>query len=53
MKEDTTLKLESITNQTLVVGIDIAKKTHWAQAVDYRGIPIGKAVRFSNDKKGF
>jgi transposase len=53
MKENATLKLEAITNRTLVVGIDIAKKTHWAQAVDCRGIPIGKAVRFSNDKKGF
>ena len=53
MKENATLKLEAITDRTLVVGIDIAKRTHWAQAVDYRGIPIGKAVRFSNDKKGF
>jgi transposase len=53
MKESVTSKLEAITDRTLVVGIDIAKKTHWACAVDYRGIPIGKAVRFSNDKKGF
>ena len=53
MKESATSKLEAITNRTLVVGIDIAKKTHWAHAVDYRGIPIGKAMRFNNDKKGF
>jgi transposase len=53
MKESATSKLEAITHRTLVVGIDIAKKTHWAHAVDYRGVPIGKAVRFSNDAKGF
>lgn len=53
MKESATSKLEAITVHTLVVGIDIAKKTHWAQAVDYRGIPIGKAIRFNNDKEGY
>jgi transposase len=53
MKESATSKLEAITERTLVVGIDIAKKTHWARAVDYRGIPVGKALRFSNDKEGF
>jgi transposase len=53
MKDSATSKLEAITNRTQVIGIDIAKKVHWACAVDYCGIPIGKAVRFSNDKAGF
>jgi transposase len=53
MKDSATSKLEAITTRTLVVGIDIAKKAHWGQAVDYRGIPIGKAIRFNNDKEGF
>lgn len=46
-------KLELITEKTLVVGVDIAKHVQWARTVDYRGIEIGKAVRFTNDKQGF
>ena len=46
-------KLEAITSSTLVMGVDIAKKMQWARFVDYRGIEIGKAVKFSNDKLGF
>ena len=46
-------KLELITVNTLVVGIDIAKKVQWARTVDYRGIEIGNAIRFTNDKQGF
>lgn len=46
-------KLELITVNTLVVGIDIAKKVQWARTVDYRGIEIGNAIRFKNDKQGF
>lgn len=46
-------KLELITEKTLVVGVDIAKHVQWARSVDYRGIEIGKAVRFTNNKQGF
>ena len=46
-------KLEAITSSTLVMGVDIAKKMQWARFVDYRGIEIGKAVKFNNDKLGF
>ncbi len=46
-------RLEAITYDTLIVGIDIAKYTHWARFVDYRGIEIGKAVEISNNKSGF
>ena len=46
-------KLEIITESTLVVGVDIAKNVQWARTVDYRGIEIGKAIRFTNDKQGF
>lgn len=45
-------KLEAITEKTLICGIDIAKKVHWAQFVDWRGIPAGKAVKFENNKAG-
>ncbi|MGF9712824.1 hypothetical protein EXW96_03640 [Paenibacillus sp. JMULE4] len=34
-------RILQITESTLVVGADIAKKTHVARAVDYRGIELG------------
>ncbi|MHC1760502.1 MAG: IS110 family transposase [Negativicutes bacterium] len=46
-------KLEAITTKTLIVGVDIAKAVQWARFVDYRGLEIGKALRFQNDKTGF
>jgi transposase len=32
----------------LVVGIDVAKETHYARAFDNRGIELSKLLRFSN-----
>jgi len=46
-------KLEAITPNTLIVGIDIAKKLEWARFTDYRGLEIAKALKFNNDKQGF
>ena len=46
-------RLEAITIDTLIVGIDIAKYTHWARFVDYRGMEVGKAFEISNDRSGF
>ena len=46
-------KLETITASTLIVGVDIAKAVQWARFVDYRGLEIGKALRFQNNKTGF
>lgn len=34
-------RILQITESTLVVGADIAKKTHAARVVDYRGIELG------------
>jgi transposase len=53
MKNRNNQKLEAITPKTLIVGIDIAKETQWARFVDYRGIELGKALKFQNDKTGF
>lgn len=36
----------------LVVGADIAKDTHAARAVDFRGIELGKDCVFENDRQG-
>jgi transposase len=46
-------KIESITERTLIVGIDVAKVLHWARFVDYRGIEHGKALAIVNDMNGF
>lgn len=46
-------KIEAVTLQTLVVGIDIAKEMQWARFVDCRGVEYGKAMYFRNDRTGF
>jgi len=53
MKKSSTYKLEAITPGTLIIGVDIAKKLQWARFTDYRGLEIGKAIKFRNDKNGF
>lgn len=46
-------KLLRITEDTVVVGIDIAKYKHYARFVDYRGNLIYKTISFENNKCGF
>jgi len=46
-------KLEVITPNTLIIGVDISKKLQWARFTDYRGIELGKDLKFENDKPGF
>jgi transposase len=53
MKKYSFSKLEAITPNMLIVGVDIAKNTHWARFTDYRGIPLGKALKVLNNKEGF
>jgi len=53
MKNKTDKRLEEITPETLIVGVDIAKTEQWARFVDYRGVEIGKAYRFKNNLQGF
>ena len=53
MKNHSARKLEAITSSTLIIGVDIAKELQWARFVNYRGIELGKAVKFRNDQKGF
>lgn len=45
-------RILQITESTLVVGADIAKKTHVARAVDFRGIELDKDCVFGNDHHG-
>ena len=53
MKNRNNQKLEAITPKTLIIGVDIAKQTQWARFVNYRGLEIGKALKFQNDRNGF
>lgn len=46
-------RIERITMKHLIVGIDIAKDTHVAGAVNARGIQLGRVLSFSNDRFGF
>jgi len=46
-------KIKQVKESTLVVGIDIAKKTHVARAQDFRGIQFGKPISFENNILGF
>ncbi len=53
MKNTQNQKISQIKNETLVVGIDVAKETHYARAFDYRGIELAKLLKFSNTAEGF
>ncbi len=43
--------IERISDQHLVVGVDIAQQVHVARAVNYRGIVVGDRLSFGNMKK--
>ena len=47
-------KIASITEKTLIVGIDIGSETHFARAFDGRNYEYTKkAFEFSNSEEGF
>lgn len=52
MKQKQNQRITRITENTLVVGADIAKKIHVARSVDFRGIELGKDCVFHNDQEG-
>ncbi|OMF67253.1 IS110 family transposase, partial [Paenibacillus sp. FSL R5-0765] len=52
MKQKQNQRITRITEDTLVIGADIAKKIHVARAVDFRGIELGKDCVFYNDQEG-
>ena len=47
------LKISQVTEQTLIVGIDIASVTNYARAFDWRGIEKAKVFKFNNSLEGF
>ncbi|MFD2118168.1 transposase, partial [Paenibacillus yanchengensis] len=46
-------RIERITTNHLVIGVDIAKEIQVARGVTYRGIEIGIPCSFTNDRSGF
>lgn len=45
-------KIELVNEKTLIIGIDIAKKIHWARFTNSRGITIGKPFKIENTAEG-
>lgn len=52
MKQKQNQRITRISETTLVVGADIAKRIHVARAVDFRGIELGKDLAFHNSQEG-
>jgi transposase len=52
LKEKQNQRITRISEKTLVVGADIAKRIHVARAVDFRGIELGKDCVFQNEREG-
>ena len=50
---DCSTKLEAITEDTLVVGIDVSKDVHVARVFDYRGVELCSRIQFENTREGF
>lgn len=46
-------KINQVTNQTLVIGMDIAKRTHYACMVDERGLVLKKSFPVHQSRQGF
>ena len=47
-------KIASITEKTLIVGIDVGSETHYARAFNWRNYEYSKKpFAFSNDEAGF
>ena len=53
MKYKQNFKIMQITDKTLVIGVDIAKKVHFARAFDWRGIGVAKTYNFKATSTGF
>jgi transposase len=53
MKYTQNYKISQVTETTLIIGVDIAKKKHYARAFDWRGMEYGKLIGFRADKRGF
>lgn len=47
-------RLKQVTNDTLIVGVDVGSQTHFCRAFDWRGFELSRRVfKFSNTGMGF
>ncbi len=46
-------RINQVQESSIVIGIDIASEIHYARAFDWRGIELGKVIRFENSLEGF
>ena len=53
MKYNQNSKIMQVTESTLIVGVDIAKKVHYARVFDWRGIELDKTKKFESNYIGF
>lgn len=54
MNSTQNVRLEQVTEQTLIVGVDIGSSTHFARTMDWKGVEFTKrAFKFSNTRLGF
>jgi len=53
MKYTQNEKILQVTNETLIVGVDIASEIHYARAFNNRGLELGRLIKFSNNVEGF
>lgn len=53
MNSNTNQKINQVTEDTLVIGIDIAKHKHYACAIDERGRVLQKSFPFTQSRNGF
>lgn len=53
MNRNMNVKINQVTEKTLVIGVDIAKKKHYGCAVDERGRILQKAFPFTQSFDGF
>ena len=53
MKYNQNYRIMQVTESTLIIGVDIAKKKHYARAFDWRGIELDKTINFKSRHQGF
>ncbi len=46
-------KINQVSENSIVIGVDIASDLHYARAFDWRGVELGKVFKFANNTDGF
>lgn len=47
------MRIAQINENTLIIGVDVAKKKHVARVIDDRGRDLAKRLVFTNSHQGF